>query len=210
MSRACAGAMSPMTAGSPSANYFGLAVVDDVSAGAASWPSWLLRGFFATCAPCVSFLAASVVVGCVSSAAMALNATKTTAARAAAIVRIIVKLLRRAPAHPERNWPYRQARRVPEKPGESPGVMACRIATTAPWSGRACRTGGAFFRGGAKLPVHTTGSAFRRGRRPAPPAVLAYKSITHKNAAGIGGAARRVPALEDVSLPHFEDRRWTC
>jgi hypothetical protein len=26
----------------------------------------------------------------------------------------------------------------------------------------------------------------------------------------IGGAARRVPALEEVSLPHFEDRRWTC
>ena len=38
----------------------------------------------------VSFLAASLLVGGVSSAAMALKATKTTAARAAAIVRIIV------------------------------------------------------------------------------------------------------------------------
>lgn len=93
-----AGAMSPDgPQDRPSANYFGVA---DVSAGAAfflAFLAFLLTFLCALRSWAVSFLAASVLVGGVSSAAMALKAMKTTAARAAAIVRTIVKLLGRAP-----------------------------------------------------------------------------------------------------------------
>jgi hypothetical protein len=84
-------------AGSPSANYFGVA---DVSAGAAfflAFLAFLLAFLCALRSLAASFLAGSVEVGICSSAAMALKAMKTTAARAAAIVRTIVKLLGRAP-----------------------------------------------------------------------------------------------------------------